>query len=235
MSKQRTWNDTYGIHHVVFRESIVNDHPKIKGRLIVISAPSGAGKTSVLFEILKRHPEIKFSVSSTTRTPREGEKEGIDYHYVTEEEFDASIKQNDFLEWNTVHGNKYGTLKQSVDDEIGKGTTIILDTDTIGAFNIRKQYPDALLIFILPPSPKVLHERLMSRDTESHKHIKQRLEAAPREIARMFDYDYIVINDTLSTAVSQICAIIEAENLRSTHVFSALSEWRKYIDGKIPG
>ena len=208
----------------------MNEDTKPKGFVIVISAPSGAGKTSVLFETLKCHPEIAFSVSSTTRVPRNGEKEGVNYHYITEEEFDASVKKGDFLEWNTVHGNKYGTLKKSVEDEICKGKSIILDTDTIGAFNIRKHYPDAVLIFILPPSPNMLDERLMSRDTESQEHIRQRLDAAPREIARMFDYDYIVINDDLSTAVSQVCAIIEAEKLRSARFFSTLSEWRKYID-----
>ncbi len=213
----------------------MNEDTKSKGLVIVISAPSGAGKTSVLFDTLKRHPEISFSVSLTTRPPREGENESVNYHYISEEEFDASIKKGDLLEWNTVHGNKYGTLNQSVGDEIRKGKSIILDTDTVGAFNIRKHYPDAVLIFIIPPSPKVLDERLLRRDTESQERIHQRLNAAPGEIARMLDYDYIVINDDLSTAVSQLCTIIEAEKLRSTRVFTALSEWREYINERLPG
>lgn len=212
----------------------MNDEEKSKGLIIVVSAPSGSGKTSVLFETLKLHPELAFSVSSTTRESREGEKEGVNYHYITEEEFEASIKNGDFLEWNTVHGYKYGTLKKSMEDVLEKGKSVILDTDTIGALNIRKHFPEAVLIFILPPSPKVLQDRLLSRDTESQEHIQQRLDAAPVEIARMSDYDYIVINDDLNTAVSQISSIIETEKLRSTKVFPTLSEWREYINGRTP-
>ena len=214
-------------------ENNVNKNIKSKGLIIVISAPSGAGKTSVLFETLKLHPEITFSISSTNRAPREGEKEGVNYHYITEKEFNASIQKGEFLEWNIVHGNKYGTLKRNVEDVLEKGKSIILDTDTVGAFNIRKYFPEAVLIFILPPSSKVLYKRLVSRDTESQDHILQRLDDAPKEIARMSEYDYIVINDNLNTAVSQISEIIKAEKLRSSRVFPALSEWRDYINGRI--
>ena len=201
-----------------------------KGLLAVISAPSGAGKTSVLFKVFKRRPEIKFSVSATTRPPRAGEKEGVNYHFLSEEKFDECIRQGELIEWNTVHGNKYGTLKKYVEDALAKGEIIILDTDTIGAYNIKKIFPDAVLIFILPPSQKVLNERLNKRSTESPDLIKVRLNAAPKEIARMSEYDYIVVNDDLETAVSQVIAILEAEKIKSKKILSTLSEWRKYID-----
>lgn len=208
----------------------MKDGNRLKGLLIVFSAPSGTGKTSVLFKVLKFHPEIKFSVSATTRAPREGEKDGINYHFLSDEEFEASIKKGELLEWNVVHGYKYGTLERSVFDVLERGESIILDTDTIGAFNIRKQFPEAVLIFIIPPSPEVLDERLKKRDTESPERIKKRLGAAPTEIARMSEYDYIVVNDTFDAAVSQVNLIIEAEKLRSSRILPALSKWREYIN-----
>jgi len=168
---------------------MVNEGKMLKGLLIVISAPSGAGKTSVLFEVLKLHPEIKFSVSATTRKPREDEKDGVNYHFLTEEEFEDSIQRGELLEWNVVHGNKYGTLKSSIEEFLEKGENIILDTDTVGAFNIRKHYPEAILIFIVPPSPDVLMERLEKRSTGSPEDIKKRFETFPQEISRMHEYN----------------------------------------------
>ena len=208
----------------------MNEGKVSKGLLIVISAPSGAGKTSVLFEVLKLHPEITFSVSATTRKPREGEKDGVNYHFLTEEEFEASIKKKELLEWNIVHGNKYGTFKSSVKEVLDKGEHIILDTDTVGAFNIRKHFPEAILIFIIPPSPDVLKERLEKRSTGSPENIKKRFETYPKEISRMHEYNYIIINDDLKTAVSQFNAIIDAEKLKSSKILPVLSEWRKYIN-----
>ncbi len=209
---------------------------KSNGLLIVVSAPSGGGKTSVLFEVLKRYSEINFSVSATTRTPREGEKDGVNYHFISEEEFESSIKNDEFLEWNVVHGNKYGTLRNTVEEALNKGESIILDTDTVGAFNIRKHYPEAVLIFIVPSSPKLLFDRLKKRNTESPDRIKKRYAAAPREIAHMPEYNYIVINDSLETAVSQFDEIIKAGNdadkLKSSNILPDLSEWREWISGR---
>ena len=209
---------------------------KSKRFLIVVSAPSGGGKTSVLFEVLKRYPQINFSVSATTRTPREGEKDGVNYHFISDEEFESSIKNDEFLEWNVVHGNKYGTLRNTVEEALNKGESIILDTDTVGAFNIRKHYPEAVLIFIVPSSPKLLFDRLNKRNTESPDLIKKRYAAAPKEIAHMPEYNYIVINDSLETAVSQFDEIIKAGNdadkLKSSNILPDLSEWREWISGR---
>lgn len=196
-----------------------------------MSAPSGAGKTSVLFETLKNHPEISFSVSSTTRPPREGEREGVNYHYVTDSEFDNLVGKGEFLEWNTVHGKRYGTSKKAVSDVLERNGIVILDTDTVGAFNIRSHFPDAVLVFILPPSPGVLRDRLLHRDTETDDLIERRLNNSRTEIRHMAKYDYIIINDDLSAAAKHLDEIIMAEKLKRSRVFPTLSEWRDYIDG----
>jgi len=228
VNRLKIWNDVFPFN--IFRLGELENGRRTKGLLIVLSAPSGTGKTSVLFEVLKRHPEMKFSVSVTTRTPREGEKDGINYHFITEEEFKASVKKGELLEWNVVYGNKYGTLKRSVSEVLEKGESIILDTDTVGAFNIRKQFPKAVLIFIVPHSPEVLYGRLKKRNTESPERIKKRLETVSTEVARMPEYDYIVVNEFIDTAVLQVSSIIEAEKLRTSKILPTLSEWRKYIN-----
>ena len=204
--------------------------PEIKGLLFVFSAPSGSGKTSVLAEVLKTHPDILFSVSVTTRPPREGERNGVNYNFVTDEEFDSYIESGDFVEWAVVHGNRYGTLKRTLKGALENNRTMILDTDTVGAFNIKKLYPGAVLVFISPPSPEMLRERLRNRNTESGELIRKRLEAAPLEMSRMSDYDYIVLNDEISKAVSRISTIIKAEKLRSEQILPSLTSWREYIN-----
>ncbi|MFA6470457.1 MAG: guanylate kinase [Candidatus Latescibacterota bacterium] len=208
---------------------------KLTGLLVVFSAPSGTGKTTVLREVLKTHPEMKFSVSVTTRGFREGEKDGVDYHFVSDKKFDELVAQDAFLEWAVVHFNRYGTLKSAVKEGLEKGEKIIFDTDTVGAFNIKKQFPDAVLIFIAPPSPEVLRERLKNRDTESPERMELRFNAAPGEMNRMCEYDYIVVNDSLTDTVRQVNSILAAESLRSWRVSPVLTEWRKYLHGKRPG
>jgi guanylate kinase len=211
-------------------ETIVSDSPD--GFLVVISAPSGAGKTSVLHKVLRNHPDFVFSVSATTRPPREGERDGIDYHFISDEKFDSLMAEDEFLEWNTVHENRYGTLKSEVSAAIKDGKCMVLDTDIVGALNIKKIFSCAVLVFVLPPSPEELIRRLKERNTESPETVKKRFEAAPHEIAKMAECDYIIINDDLDTAVSRFEAIIKAESVRTCRMYPALKEWRKFIDGR---
>lgn len=194
--------------------------------LVVVSAPSGAGKTSVLRELFNRRRDLRYSVSATTRPPREGETHGKDYYFVESEEFDTLIERGEFIEWAVVHGNRYGTLKRTVIEGIARGETVIFDTDTLGARAIKALFPEAALIFIAPPSPEELHRRLLSRETETPERVRMRLEAAPVEMESAREYDYIVVNDTLEEAVSRCLAIMEAESLRSGRMLSILEQWR---------
>ena len=200
------------------------------GLIIVFSAPSGAGKTSVLHEILRRHPQIDFSISVTTRQPRGAEQNGVDYQFVSNEEFDDLVRKDTFVEWAVVHGFRYGTLKSAINKALQLGRTIIMDTDTVGAFNIKKQFPQAVLIFLVPPSPDILFERLKNRHTESPDRLERRCSAVPNEMKQMKLYDYIVLNDTVQAAVDQVHAIITAENLKSKKILPKLSAWRNFID-----
>jgi guanylate kinase len=200
------------------------------GLIFVFSAPSGGGKTSVLHGILGRHPEMEFSVSVTTRHPRGAERNGIDYRFVTDGEFDDLVSSDAFVEWAAVHGFRYGTLKSVIEKARQSGKTIIMDTDTVGAFNIKKQFPDAVLIFLVPPSPEILLRRLKDRQTESPDRLEKRLSVVPDEIREMTRYDYIVLNDSLEAAVDRVHAIIVAENLKTKKIAPKLSAWRKYID-----
>jgi len=201
------------------------------GLLVVLSAPSGAGKTSVLADLFKRYPSIQFSVSATTRAPRKGERDGVDYHFVTDERFDEYIRRDAFAEWAVVHGKRYGTLKRTVEDAHESGTVLLLDTDTVGAENIKHHFPDAILIFLVPPSPAVLRGRLSKRNTETPESVRSRFEAAPGELSRIGQYDYIVINDRIENAVEGIGAVITAELSRCGRVMPQLTEWRDFING----
>ncbi len=203
----------------------------LNGLIVVLSAPSGAGKTSVVSGVLNKYPDIVFSVSVTTRVPREGEKEGIDYYFISDEEFDRLIKREDFSEWAVVYGHRYGTLKRTIQENMDEGRTILLDTDTVGAFNIKKHFPESVLIFIAPPSLESLRERLQNRNTERQDWFNMRIEAVPQEMKLMPEYDYIVVNDKLSEAISQVEAIILAERHKSKRMIPSLTLWRKFING----
>jgi len=188
---------------------------KLKGLLIVISAPSGTGKTTLVHMLLKEFPDLEFSVSYTTRPPRSGEVDGRDYHFVDRKTFERMIEEGDFLEWAEVYGNLYGTSRTQVLRALNEGRDVILDIDTQGALQVKKNFPEAVLIFILPPSLKELERRLRNRGTDDEETIERRLKTAREEIRRAPLYDYIVVNDVLEVAYENLKSIIRAEKLRT--------------------
>ncbi len=194
-----------------------------KGRLIVFSAPSGCGKGTMLAEILK-DSRFRTSVSATTRGPREGEVDGVNYHFITREEFDRKVAEDCFLEHAEYVGNCYGTLVSEVDPYLEKGINVILEIEVQGAMKIRQKRPDALFIFIAPPSVNELKRRLKKRGTEADDVIEQRVAAAAGEIAQAEKYDYIIVNDALEDAVSDFFAVIRAESLKTANSGEILNE-----------
>jgi guanylate kinase len=186
----------------------------MKGNLIIISSPSGGGKGTLIKEILKIVPNIGYSVSFTTRERREGEENGRHYYFVGEERFQELIEQGEFLEYAEVHGNFYGTSIKQVNSEIGLGRDIILEIDVQGAESVLKKLPEAVSIFILPPSFEVLKMRLTNRATEKKKDLALRLKNSFEEVQRYREFKYIVINDSVEHASSDLRAIILAERLR---------------------
>ncbi|HUV50378.1 MAG TPA: guanylate kinase [Anaerolineae bacterium] len=179
-------------------------------KLFIISAPSGAGKTTLCREALKRFKDITFSISCTTRKPRNGEQDGIDYYFITKEEFKRKIENNKWAEWAEVYGNFYGTSAEFLDTCLSSGKSILLDIDVQGTIQIKKRYPDSITIFIMPPSLEALKTRLESRGTDTRQVIEKRLEAAKKEIEKKDLYRHVIINDQLSRAVSELIEIIES-------------------------
>ncbi len=185
-----------------------------KGKLFVISGPSGSGKTTIVKKVLETMENVKFSVSYTTRSRRKGEKDGVDYKFVTRAEFEEMIKRKEFLEWSEVHGNLYGTPVSSVVPFNEKGIDVLLDIDVKGARNIKKSFADAVFIFVLPENMEELKKRLESRESERERDIVIRLETAKEEIAQIVNYDYIIFNKKLEESVDQLASIIKAERCR---------------------
>lgn len=182
-----------------------------KGVLIVVSGPSGAGKGTLCKELIKRNNEIALSISCTTRDPRGKEVEGVNYYFISTEEFESRIEDNDFLEYAQVYGNYYGTPKWKVLELIDKGVDVILEIDIQGALKVKEEYQDGVFIFILPPSLQELKERITSRGTDSKEAIIKRMDCAYEELSYAFKYDYAIVNDYIETAVDKIEAIITAE------------------------
>lgn len=181
-----------------------------KGRLIVFSAPSGCGKGTMLAEILKDE-RFRCSISATTRAPREGEVDGVNYHFIAREVFEKKIAGDEFLEYAEYCENLYGTLKSEVDDYLDKGINVILEIEVQGAMKIRELRPDALFIFVAPPSIDELRRRLNKRGTETQEVIDKRIAQAEEELTYKDKYDHIIINDALEDAVSDFFAVIDAE------------------------
>lgn len=186
-----------------------------KGRLFIISGPSGSGKDTVLQELFKKCPDLLFSISSVTRPMRQGETEGEKYNFISREQFESMIANDELLEHNQFVGNYYGTPKAPVEAAINSGKDIIVEIDVNGAAQIRSKIKDAISVFIMPPSLEILKARLSRRGTETADIIEKRIAAALGEISRATEYDYIVVNDDLIEAVDDFAAIITADRLKT--------------------
>ena len=183
----------------------------VQGKLVVVSAPSGTGKGTVINKLLKERPEFAFSVSATTRNPRPGEKDGLEYHFLTHQRFRDMISNNEFLEYAEYVGEFYGTPDKPIRDNLDSGKIIILDIEVQGAKQVMQKKPDAITIFIVPPNMEELENRLRGRGTDSEEKLAARLKRAAAELEEQSHYDYIVVNDNVSRTVSEILSIIDRE------------------------
>ena len=199
-----------------------------RGLLIVVSGPSGAGKGTVLAHTIANYPTLRYSVSVTTRKPRAGEKEGVNYYFKTLEEFEELLSKGEFLEYQKVYDNYYGTPFSKVRQQLNEGYDVVLEIDVKGALEVKNKYPDAVMIFISPAKRETIEERLRGRSTESEEQLKIRTASAIEEIKQAVFYDYIVVNEDAFKGAQDIIAIIEAEKCK-------VKNNKKFIDNLIYG
>lgn len=185
-----------------------------KGTLLVLSGSSGVGKSTIIAQVLKQRKELYFSVSCTTRAPRPGEVDGVNYYFISREEFQKRIERGEFLEYAEYVGNYYGTSMTVIREKLEKGVDVLLDIEVQGAAKVRERMPDAASVFIVPPSFEELAQRLRGRGTDSEEKIQKRLETARREAKEIKNYDYIVVNDTVDHAAQEVLAILTAQGCR---------------------
>lgn len=190
---------------------------KNKGRLIVLSGPSGAGKGTVLKKYLQLDTNSVASISATTRLPRVGEQEGVDYYYITKERFEEMIAQGDILEHNNYNGNYYGTPRSKVEEKLAEGKNVVLEIDINGGRQIRELWKDTLLIFMAPPSLTELEKRLRARGTENEETINNRMAIAKYELSNAVSYDYIILNDEIELCAQRLNIIIQAERYKTEY------------------
>lgn len=202
---------------------------KKQGTLVVVSGFAGTGKGTVMKELLGRYDSYALSISATTRNPRPGEVDGREYFFKTKEEFEQMIEQDAFVEYACYVGNYYGTPKKYVDEQLAAGKDVILEIEIQGALNIKRQFPDALLLFIAPPSADVLKERLVGRGTETEEVIEQRLARAVEESKGIENYDYLVVNDDLDECVENVHQMIQSAGWKMSRRAADVEELRKQI------
>ena len=202
-------------------------HGPARGRLFVVSAPSGTGKTTVVEKLVEHTPDITLSRSYTSRQARAGEQDGVDYHFVTRERFEAMIAAGEFLEWADVFGNLYGTCATDVEKQIASGVDMVLVIDVQGARQVRQRHKDTVGVFVLPPSFDVLERRLRGRSQDPEDAMQRRLQTARDEVAAFIEYDYVIVNDELEGCVDRLRAIVLAERAR---LRSAYDEAERILD-----
>ncbi|MGC9221485.1 MAG: guanylate kinase [Solirubrobacteraceae bacterium] len=179
--------------------------------MFVITGPSGVGKGTVIRALRKRIPALELSVSATTRAPRQGESDGLSYHFLTEREFERRVQAGEFVEWANYAGHRYGTLRSELESRVVTGVPVVLEIELQGARAVREQMPDAVQVFIAPPSRDALRRRLMNRGTDSPQQVWRRLQTADAELAAQREFKHVVVNDRLQDAVEQLAAIVESE------------------------
>jgi len=198
---------------------------------MVISAPSGTGKTTLCKRLLAEFPDLRFSVSCTTRPPRKDEKDGKDYHFISAENFKDRRAQGEFVEWEEIYGHLYGTSKKDIEEMTRRGYDVVLDIDTRGARNVKSVYPEAVFVFVMPPSVEILKERLYNRGSETDDMIQMRFDRAMEEIQENEWYDYVVFNDIVQDSVTILRSVYVAEKNRRSRLQGRIDDFYRTTGG----